>query len=87
MILEFGQPKSDMVPSIIHTELESLIEKEDGCTIILKNHPQQKQVNVFHLTYSLSSFKSIKNKQDVYRGKDCMKKFCKILKRARNGES
>ena len=42
MILEFGQPKSDMVPSIIHTELESLIEKEDGCIIILKNHPQQK---------------------------------------------
>ena len=86
MILEFGQPKSDMVSSIIHTELESSIEKEDGI-IILKNHPQQKQVNVFHLTYSLSSFKSIKNKQDVYRGKDCMKKFCKILKRARNGES
>ena len=24
----------------------------------------------------LSSFKSIKNKHDVYRGKDCTKKFC-----------
>ena len=37
MILEFNQHlKSDMVPSIIHAELESLIKKEDGCIIILK---------------------------------------------------
>ena len=39
-----------------------------------------------------SSFRSIENKHDIYRGKDCMKKFCeslrehamKIKKRARN---
>ena len=27
----------------------------------------------------ISSFKSIENKHDVYRGKDCMKKFCESL--------
>ena len=26
-----------------------------------------------------SSFKSIENNHDLYRGKDCMKKFCKYL--------
>ena len=29
---------------------------------------------------SILSFKSIENKHDVYRGKDCMKKFCKSLR-------
>ena len=28
---------------------------------------------------TISSFKSIENKHDVYRGKDCVKKFCKFL--------
>ena len=28
----------------------------------------------------LSSFKSRDNKHDVYRGKDCMKKFCESLR-------
>ena len=27
-----------------------------------------------------SSFRSIKNMHDVYRGKDCMKKFCEFLR-------
>ena len=29
---------------------------------------------------TISSFRSIENKHDVYRGKDCMKRFCKFLK-------
>ena len=29
---------------------------------------------------TISSFKSIKNKHDVCRGKDCMKKFCESLR-------
>ena len=28
----------------------------------------------------ISSFRSIENKHDVYRGKDCMKKLCKFLR-------
>ena len=27
-----------------------------------------------------SSFRSIENKHDVYRGKDCMEKFCEVLR-------
>ena len=30
--------------------------------------------------YTISSFKSIENKHDVYRGKDCMKNFCESLR-------
>ena len=29
---------------------------------------------------TVSSFKRIENKHDVYRGKDCMKKFCEFLR-------
>ena len=29
---------------------------------------------------TISSFKYIENKRDVYRGKDCMKKFCEFLR-------
>ena len=28
----------------------------------------------------ISSFRSIENKHDVYRGKACMKTFCKLLR-------
>ena len=28
---------------------------------------------------TISSFKSIENKHDIWRGKDCMKKFCESL--------
>ena len=30
--------------------------------------------------FRISSFKTIENKHDVYRGKDCMKKFCESLR-------
>ena len=30
---------------------------------------------------AISSFISIENKHGVYRGKDCMKKFCKFLRK------
>ena len=29
----------------------------------------------------ISSFRSIENKHAVYRGKDCMKKFCDCMKK------
>ena len=29
---------------------------------------------------TISSFRSIENKHDVYRGKNCMKKFCEFLR-------
>ena len=42
-ILEYNQyKKSDKAPFIIFVDLECLIEKIDGCKIILKIHSQQK---------------------------------------------
>ena len=29
---------------------------------------------------TISSLKNIENKQDIYRGKDCIKKFCEFLR-------
>ena len=29
---------------------------------------------------TILSFKEIENKHDIYRGEDCMKKFCESLK-------
>ena len=29
---------------------------------------------------TISSFRSIENKHDVYKGKDCLKKFCEFLR-------
>ena len=30
---------------------------------------------------TIYSFRSIENKHDVYRGKDCMEKFCEFLRK------
>ena len=59
-------------------ELECLIEKIDGC----KNYPENSSTTKagehspsgFSMS-EISSFKSIENKHDVYREKDCMKRF------------
>ena len=83
-ILEFNQyQKSDKAPFIIYANLECLIEKIDGC----KNNPENSSTSKvgehipsgFSMS-TISSFKSIENKHDVYKGKDCMKKFCESLK-------
>ena len=83
-ILEFNQyQKSDKAPFIIYADLECIIEKIDGC----KNNPE----NSFTTKVSdhipsgfsistISSLRTIENKHDVYRGKDCMKKFCEFLR-------
>ena len=50
--------------------------------VLLKIHLQQKQVNIFHHIFQCLQYcnKSIENKHHVYRGKDCMKKFCDSLR-------
>ena len=76
-ILEFNQSqKSDKAPFIIYADLQCLIEKNDGC----KNNPENsfttKVGEHIPLGFSMltkSSFTSIQNKHNVYRGKDCMK--------------
>ena len=63
--------------------LNIIIEKIDG----FKNNPENSSKtkvseyisSVFSIS-TISSFRSIENKHDVYRGKDCMKKFCESLR-------
>ena len=83
-ISEFNQyQKYDKAPFIIYPDLECLTEKIDGC----KNNPEhsfttkaEEDVPSGFSMSTISSFKSIENKHDVYRGKDCMKKFCESLR-------
>ena len=82
-ILEFSQyQKSDKVPFIIYADLQCIIEKTDR----FKNNPENSSTTkVSEHIQSASSistrslFMSKENKHDVYRGKDCMRKFCEFL--------
>ena len=83
-ILEFKQyMKSDKIPYIIYTDLECLIKKIEGCA----NNPEKSSTTKIgeHIpsSYSMSTnwgFDHIKSKHALYRGKDCMKKFCESLR-------
>ena len=83
-ILEFNQYKKyDKVPFITYADLECLIKKIDGCKNNLENLSTTKISRHISSGFSMStisSFSSIENKHDVYRGKDFMKKFCNSLK-------
>ena len=48
---------------------------ENSSTTKVSEHIQ----SVFSMS-TISSFRSIENKHDVYRGKDCMKKLCEFLR-------
>ena len=81
--LEFNQyQKSDKAPFIIYADLQCIIKKIDGC----KNNPENlsttkvsKHIPSGISTSTISSFRSIENNHDVYRGKDCKKKNLKLL--------
>ena len=83
-ILEFDKnQKSYKAPFIIYADLECIVEKNDGC----KDNPENSStIKVSKHILSgismsiISSYRSIANKHDVYRGKDCMKKFCDFLR-------
>ena len=75
--------KSRKVPFIIYANLECLLEKMSTCI----NNPNEssttkinKQTPSGYLIFTSCSFDESKNKLNYYRGKDCMKKFCKGLK-------
>ena len=83
-IIKYNQgEKSIKLPFIIYADLECLLEKLSTCY----NTPEESSTTEInkHATsgYSLfthCSFDKTKNKLDYYRGKDCMKKFCKGLR-------
>ena len=68
-------------PFIIYADLECIIQKING----YKNNPKNSSITKvsehipsgFSMS-TISSFRSIENKHDVYRRKDWMKKFCKF---------
>ena len=79
-ILKFSQyMKFDKTPYIIYVELQSLIQKIDGC----KNSSATKISEHILCGYSMSAiwgFDHIENKHISYHGKDCMRKFYNSLR-------
>ena len=75
--------KSMKVPFIIYSDLECLLEKMSTCI----NNPNEscttkinKHTPSGYSIFTRCSFDESRNKLNYYRGKDCMKKFCKDLK-------
>ena len=83
-MLKFNQHQnSHKPPIIIYADLERIIEKIDGCKNNRENSFTTKVSAHTPSGLSMSTiplFRSIENKHDVYRGKDCMKKFCEYLR-------
>ena len=83
-ILKYNHGEKSMkVPFVIYADLECLPEKMSTC----HNDPEKSSATKINQHtpsgYSLfgcSSFDTKENKLDCYRGKGCMKKFCKDLK-------
>ena len=60
-----------------------MIGKIDGCKNNLEHSSATKVSKHIPSTFSMStisSFRSTENRHDVYRSKDCMKKFCEFLR-------
>ena len=78
-ILELNRyQKFDKAPFIIYADLECLMQKIDGC----KNNSEDSSATTigehipsFFSMFTTTSYKSIENKLDVYRGKNCMREF------------
>ena len=82
--LEFNQyQKSGKVPFIIYADLECTKEKIEGCKNSTENSSTKKVSEHIPSGFSMStisSFRSTGNKHDVYRGKDCMKRFSEYFR-------
>ena len=66
------------IPFIIYADLECIIEEIDGCKDNPKNSSTTKVSKIFPSVFSkstISSFRSVGNKHDVYSCKYCMKRF------------
>ena len=87
-ILEYNQyQKSDKGPIIIYAGLECIIEKIYGC----QNNPEKSSTSKVseHITsgfskFTISLFRSIENKNNMYRGKDRLKKILKSVRNKNN---
>ena len=88
-ILKYNpREKSMKIPFAIYADLECLLEKMSTCS----NNPEKSSTiklnkhtpSGFSL-FTYCSFDTTKNKLDYYRGEDCMKVFCEILKEHAKG--
>ena len=83
-ILEFNQyMKSGKMSHIIYADIEYLIKKVDGCANNPENSSTAKIGEHIPCGYSMTAiwrFDHIEDKHTLYRGKDCMKKFCTSLR-------
>ena len=82
--IEFNQRDWGKAPFVIYADLECLIEKISTCY----NNPEEsstaeinKHTPSGYSLFTNCSFDERKNKLDYYRGEDCMKKFCKDLRK------
>ena len=83
-IIKYNQGgKSIKLPFVVYADLECLLEKMSTC----QNNPNEsstteinKHTRSGYSLFTHCSFDQTKNKLDYYRGKDCMKKFCKDLR-------
>ena len=75
--------KSIKLPFAIYADLECLLEKMSTC-INNPNESSTTEINKHtpsgYSKFTSCSFDESKNKLNYYRGKDCMKKFCKDLR-------
>ena len=65
---------------IIYEDLEYIVEMIDGCKNFSSTTKVSEHILPGFSISAISSFRSRENKDDVYRGKDCMKKFCEYLR-------
>ena len=83
-IIKYNQgEKSIKLPFVVYADLECLLEKMSTC----QNNPNESSTTEInkhtpsgYLIFTHCSFDQTKNKLNHYRGKDCMKKFCKDLR-------
>ena len=74
---------SNKMSYIICAGIEFLIKKIYGCTIDSENSSATITGEYIPWRYSMSTiwaFDNIENKHSLYRGEDCMKKFCTSLR-------
>ena len=83
-VLESNQyMKPDKMPYIIYADIESSIKKTDGWANDSEKSLTTKICEHIPCGYSVSttwSFGNIENKHTLYRGENCMKKFCTFLR-------
>ena len=76
--------KSRKLPFVIYADLKCLFEKMSTCiNNIYESSTTEinKHIPLGYSIFSHCSFDESKNKLNYYRGDDCMKKFCKDLRK------